>query len=198
MLEVGCVVPINVSAALDINPRNDAILLVVFDGSIPKNAKKSERLAKLNELHAKDPSRISDYLSGALTALSEPVPAALPDQPPLLPSLTAAATATTGGSTSCGATSEMAYWLYFCCARAVKDHVYPVDALQLSYLVLDVMDEVKMILAMTLMNWKTLGASLYSSTHLERCQRKGILNLFLSWRRSCKNCLTIWNSIGKG
>ena len=45
MLEVGCVVPINVSAALDINPRNDAILLVVFDGSIPKNAKKSERLA---------------------------------------------------------------------------------------------------------------------------------------------------------
>mmetsp|Transcript_38277 Transcript_38277/g.92335 ORF Transcript_38277/g.92335 Transcript_38277/m.92335 type:complete len:351 (-) Transcript_38277:10-1062(-) len=121
----------------------DAILLVVFDDSIPKNAKKSERLAKLNELHTKDPSKISDYLSGALTALSEPVPAAPPDQPSLLPSLPAAATATTGGSTSCRATSGMAHWLYFRCARAVKDHVYSVDALQLSYLVLNAMEEIK-------------------------------------------------------
>ena len=61
----------------------DAILLVVFDDSIPKNAKKSKRLAKLNELHAKDPSKILDYLSGALAALPESVAAVPPDQLPM-------------------------------------------------------------------------------------------------------------------
>ena len=45
MLEVGCAVPLNVSVALGIEPRNDAIFLVVLDKSIPKNAKKSKRLA---------------------------------------------------------------------------------------------------------------------------------------------------------
>ena len=77
--------PLNVSAALGIEPRNDAILLVVIDESIPKNAKKSERLTRLNDLHEKDPSKISDYISGAQSVLSEPVTAAPPAQPLLFP-----------------------------------------------------------------------------------------------------------------
>ena len=68
MLELGWVVPLNLPVALGIEPRNDAILLVVLDESIPKNAKKSERLARLNDLHEIDPSKISDYISGDCAA----------------------------------------------------------------------------------------------------------------------------------